>query len=183
MSKANKKNSEADKEVTVNEEAINEANSSQQEVVNEGVSEIEKLEAEKQELNDKLLRQMAEFDNFKKRTAKEKLELAGYARAECLKEILGVIDNFERALQYECGDSEFKKGIDMIFHQLEESLKAQGLEEIEALNVEFNPEVHNAINQVEDEAFGDNTVCNVLQKGYKLGDRVIRHAMVVVANP
>lgn len=146
-------------------------------------TELEKLQAENKELQDKLLRQYAEFDNYKKRTQKEKEELAGYAKAMCIQSILSVLDNFERALSCECQDAEFKKGMEMIFNQMQEALKAQGLEEIEALNQEFNPDLHNAISQVEDENFGENIVCNVYQKGYKVGDRVIRHAMVVVANP
>lgn len=158
-------------ETVENQEQSNEAN------------ELEKLQAENKELNEKMLRQFAEFDNYKKRTQKEKEELASYAKAMCLQGILSVVDNFERALGSECQDAEFKKGMDMIFAQMQEALKAQGLEEIEALNQEFKPDYHNAINQVEDENFGENTVCNVFQKGYKIGDRVIRHAMVVVANP
>ncbi len=177
MSKSNKNAVEENKTAT---------SQPQEEIVEETtqeITELEKLQAENSELNEKLLRQFAEFDNYKKRTTKEKEEIASYAKSICLKDILGVVDNFERALSTECKDEEFKKGMDMIFTQFIETLKAQGLEEIEALNQEFNPEFHNAINQVEDENFGENTVCNVFQKGYKLGDKVIRHAMVVVANP
>ena len=143
----------------------------------------EELVAKNAELNDQLLRRAAEFDNYRKRTAKEKEELTGFAKAMCVKQILGVIDNFERALAADCKDPDFKKGMDMIFHQLDEALRKLGVQEIEALNQTFDPEVHNAIKQVQDENFGENTVCQVLQKGYRLEDRVIRHSMVVVANP
>ncbi|WMJ22480.1 nucleotide exchange factor GrpE [Paludicola sp. MB14-C6] len=177
MAKAKQQNPEEVVEEVQAEETVE-----KQEPTNESV-ELEKLQEENKELNEKLLRQFAEFDNYKKRTQKEKEELSIYAKAMCLKGILSVVDNFERALDSECQDAEFKKGMEMIFTQMQEALKAQGLEEIEALNQEFNPEFHNAINQVEDENFGENTVCNVFQKGYKIGDRVIRHAMVVVANP
>lgn len=144
-------------------------------------SEMEVLLQQNKDLNEKLLRSFAEFDNFKKRTAKEKLELSTYAKSQCLVGILGVVDSFERALQFECKDEEFKKGMEMILTQLNESLKSQGIVEIEALNQVFDPELHNAINQVEDENFAPNTVCTVMQKGYQMNDKVIRHAMVIVA--
>lgn len=143
----------------------------------------ETLKAENEELKDQLLRKMAEFDNFKKRTLREKDELYNFAKANCVETILGVIDNFERALQTECSDENFKKGVEMIFQQFLNTLEKLGVEEIEALNQPFNPEYHNAVNQIEDENFEENTVCQVFQKGYKIGDKVVRHAMVVVANP
>lgn len=154
-----------------------------QEEQSEEITPEQKLQLENKELNDKLLRQMAEFDNYKKRTAKEKQELSGYTKSLCLQDFLNIIDNFERALTFESKDEDFKKGMEMILNQLNEAIKNQGVEEVEALGTEFNPEMHNAINQVEDENFGENTVCQVMQKGYKIGDRIIRHAMVVVANP
>lgn len=135
------------------------------------------------ELNERLLRQMAEFDNYKKRTQKEKEEMGAYARASCVKDFLGVLDNFERALEAQCKDEDYKKGMEMIFAQFEQTLQKLDVTEIAALNEVFNPDYHNAINQIEDESFGENTVCQVLQKGYKMGERVIRHAMVIVANP
>jgi len=145
--------------------------------------QVEALTAQNAELNDRLLRTAAEYDNFRKRTQKEKGELSSFTKAGCLKEILGVADNFERALSCECKDPDFKKGMDMIFTQLHTCLEKLGAKEIPALNEKFDPELHNAIKQVEDENFGENTVCEVLQKGYRLEDRIIRHAMVVVANP
>lgn len=145
--------------------------------------EKESLNQENEELKNKVLRQMAEFDNFKKRTAKEKTELYNVAKADTVESFLGIIDTFERALETETADEPFKQGVEMIFKQFHETLKKLGVEEIEAQGKPFNPELHNAINQVEDENFDENTVCQVFQKGYRLGDRVIRHAMVVVANP
>jgi molecular chaperone GrpE len=144
--------------------------------------ELNNLKAENEELKNKLLRQMAEFDNYKKRTAKEKDELYQYAKADCVEAILGVIDNFERALDTQCSDENFKKGVEMIFTQFQNTLEKLGVEEIKALGEPFDPQVHNAVSQVEDENFGENIVSQVFQKGYKLGDKVIRHAMVVVAN-
>ena len=98
-------------------------------------------------------------------------------------DFLSVIDNFERALNAETADENYKKGISMIFGQFNDILKKLGVEEIEALNMPFDPNLHHAVNQVEDENFGENTVCQVFQKGYKLNGKVVRCAMVAVANP
>lgn len=141
------------------------------------------LKRQNGELNDKLLRNYAEFDNYKKRTAKEKEELSGYAKGLCLKQLLEILDNFERALAVECSDAEFQKGVDMIFHQFQDRLRGLGVTEIEAEGTAFDPELHNAVSQVDDENFGDNIVSQVLQKGYLLDGKVLRHAMVIVANP
>lgn len=146
-------------------------------------SELEVLTKKNEELSDKYLRLFAEFDNYKKRTAKEKQETYSDATAKNVLEILPVIDNFERALATDSADAEFKRGVEMIFNQLCDVIKKLGVTEIEALGAEFNPEFHYAIKQVEDDTLGENTVCEVFQKGYMLGDKVVRHAMVVVANP
>ena len=98
-------------------------------------------------------------------------------------EVISVIDNFERAVAADCSDENYKKGVEMIYGQFLEVIKKLGVEEIDALGKEFDPNMHNAVSQVEDENFGENTVSQVYQKGYKLGDKVIRCAMVVVANP
>ena len=98
-------------------------------------------------------------------------------------EVLGVIDNFERAATAECSDENFKKGIDMIFKQYLTILEKLGVSEINAVGQPFDPNLHNAVSSCEDENLGENTVAAVLQKGYTLGKKVIRHAMVTVANP
>lgn len=175
-----KKEKELKKE-TASENTVEEA--VKDEPAEETNEELAALQKENEELKNKLLRQLAEFDNFKKRTSKEKDELYGYAKADCVEAVLGVLDNFERALQTDCADETFKQGVEMIFNQFSEALKKLGVEEIPAQGETFDPQVHNAVNQVEDENFGENTVCQVFQKGYKIGDRVIRHSMVVVANP
>lgn len=179
--KEKKRSAEAAEEIK--EEKVKSSDEPVAEETDELQKKMEELEAKNAELNEQLLRRAAEFDNYRKRTAKEKEELTGFAKAMCVKEILGVIDNFERALSFECKDPDFKKGMDMIFHQLDDTLHKLGVEEIEALNQTFDPELHNAIKQVQDENFGENTICQVLQKGYKMEDKVIRHSMVVVANP
>lgn len=132
---------------------------------------------------DKYLRLLAEYDNFRKRSLKERLDASADATAKAALEVISVIDNFERAMAAECSDEGYKKGVEMIYGQFTEVIKKLGVEEIEALGKEFDPNLHNAVSQVEDESFGENTVSQVYQKGYKLGDKVIRCAMVVVANP
>ena len=144
---------------------------------------MEQLKEELANMNENYLRQVAEFDNFRKRTAKEKQDTYSYALMKCITEFLPIMDNFERALACETQDIEYQKGIEMIYTQLTEMLKKLGVSEIEAEGKPFDPALHNAVSQKEDDSFGENIVCQVFQKGYQLGDKVIRHAMVVVANP
>ena len=144
---------------------------------------IEALEKQLAEEKDKYLRVVAEYDNFRRRSINDKMLAVADAQSKVIIEVLSVIYNFERALAAETSDENYKKGVEMIFNQYKGILEKLGVTEIEALNCPFDPNVHNAVNQVEDENFGENTVCQVFQKGYKLGDKVIRCAMVVVANP
>ncbi len=132
---------------------------------------------------DRYLRLLAEYDNFRKRSVQEKFNASADATAKAALEVISVIDNFERAVAAECSDENYKKGVEMIYDQFAGVIKKLGVEEIDALGKPFDPNLHNAVTQVEDENFGENTVSQVYQKGYKLGDKVIRHAMVVVANP
>ena len=144
----------------------------------------ELLEAQKkaEELNDRLLRTMAEYDNYRKRTQKEKESIYPDAISFAVQTMLPVIDNFEFALNSECTDENFKKGMEMIYAQMIESLKNLNVSEINPIGNPFDPEEHNAVMHVEDDTVEENTVVEVLRKGYKLGDRVIRFAMVKVAN-
>jgi len=135
-----------------------------------------------QEANEKYMRLFAEFDNFRKRTAKEKSETYQDAVAKTLLSLLPAIDSFELAMKSPCTDDAYRSGIEKIYSQMTDLLKKLGLEEIPSLNEPFDPKVHNAIRQVEDENFGESTVCEVYQKGYRLGDRIVRCAMVSVAN-
>lgn len=141
---------------------------------------IAALEAELKNEKDKYMRLFAEFDNFRKRTAKEKTEAYGDSAAKTIAEILPALDNFDRALDTPCSDENFKKGIEMIFTQLTDIFGKLGVTEIEALGQPFNPNLHNAIKQVESENGESDVICEVFQKGYKLGDRIIRHSMVAV---
>lgn len=149
----------------------------------EAAAKLEELQKQNTELSDKLLRQMAEFDNYRKRTTREKEEIGAVAKSKALTEMLPVLDNFERAMQTACADEEFKKGMELIFKSLSDALKKQGVEEIPAEGEPFNPDFHYAVTTIEDENLGSNTVAAVLQKGYRLGGKVLRHAMVSVANP
>lgn len=135
-----------------------------------------------QEANDKYLRLYAEFDNFRKRTAKEKTETYQDAVAKTVLELLPAIDSFERAMESPCTDDAYRSGMEKIYQQMKDCIGKLGVEEIPSLNEPFDPKVHNAIRQVENENFGESTVCEVYQKGYRLGSRIIRCAMVSVAN-
>ena len=143
---------------------------------------IDELTSQLAEANDKYLRLYAEYDNYRKRTTKEKMEAYGDATCRCIAEILPVIDSFERAIEAECTDESYKSGMQMIYTNFIDVLKKIGVTEMEALGNEFDPNLHNAIKKTEDENFGENTICEVFQKGYMFNDRVIRHAVVAVAN-
>ncbi len=143
------------------------------------------LKAEKEksdEYYEHLKRNMAEFDNFKKRISKEKDMMYNTITANVVSEILPVIDNFDKALNAETADESYKNGIAMIYNQIVETLGKLGVEEIEALNKTFDPNFHEAVMHIEDENYGEKEVTEVFRKGYKIGDKIIRHAMVKVAN-
>lgn len=151
--------------------------------IEEKQDECETLKKNLSEEKDKYMRLLAEYDNFRKRTAKEKSEIFSDATIKTINDILPIYDNFERALSTECGDENFKKGVEMIFNQFTEFFNKIGVETIDPLGEEFDPDIAQAVNQVEDENYGENVVSQVFQKGYKLGEKIIRYAMVVVANP
>ena len=138
------------------------------------------LEKQLQEEKDKYLRLYAEFQNYRNRTTKEKTEAYNNAIADCIKQILPVIDNFERALTQECADESYKSGMEMIFKNFMSILNKLGVKEIEALGKPFDPNVHHAIQQCESDEYESDMVCNVFQKGYTLNERLIRPDMVQV---
>ena len=144
--------------------------------------EIENLKAELEAKNDLLLRTAAEFDNFKKRTEREKLTVAEFAKAGLIKQLLPILDNIDRAALSEKGSEDYIKGIEMIVKQFEGVAGNLGIEEIAKVGDTFNPELHEAVMHIEDETVAENTITQVLQKGYKIGSTVIRPAMVQVAN-
>ena len=155
----------------------------QSDVTAELREEIKKLQAELEKQKDLDMRVRAEYDNFRKRTSREMREIAARAKAEAIAEILPIADNIDRALSVQEGsEADIRKGVEMIHTQIENAFQKLGIEAINEENVEFDPHLHNAVMHVEDEEAKANTVIQVLQKGYKVGSRVLRYAMVKVAN-
>ena len=137
-----------------------------------------------EDLTDRLKRQMAEFENFRKRTEKEKSTMYEMGARDMIEKILPVVDNFERGLSSvpDEGEKAFAEGMEMIYKQLMKVLEDIGVKPIEAVGQPFNPDFHNAVMHIEDESLGENVVAQELQKGYMYRDTVIRHSMVQVAN-
>ena len=138
-----------------------------------------------EELTDRLTRQMAEFDNFRKRTEKEKSQMYEVGAKDIIEKILPVIDNFERglaAVPEESKEDPFVEGMEKIYKQIMTTLEGVGVKPIEAVGQEFNPDFHNAVMHVEDEEAGENIITEEFQKGYMYHDSVVRHSMVKVAN-
>ncbi len=140
------------------------------------------LKAEMDALNDKYLRICAEYDNFRKRSQKEKDSLYGDVKAETLKKFLPVYDNLVRALAQSTEDEAYRRGVEMIMNQFNVTMEKLGVTEIECLGKKFDPAFHNAVMHIEDEEKGENEIVEVFQKGFMMGDKVIRFAMVKVAN-
>lgn len=145
------------------------------------VEENKKIINENDALKDRLARTVAEYDNFRKRTAKEKEGIYTDACEDVLKEMLPVLDNLERAISVDGTVDDLKKGVEMTIKQFKNALEKLNVEEIQA-DGEFDPHVHNAVMHIDDEQYGANQVAEVFQKGYKRGDKVLRHSMVKVAN-
>ena len=138
-----------------------------------------------EELTDRLTRQMAEFDNFRKRTDREKSQMYEIGAKDIIEKILPVVDDFERglhAVKEEEKENPFVQGMEMVYKKLMTTLEGVGVKPIEAVGTEFNPDFHNAVMHVEDENFGENIVAEEFQKGYMYRDSVVRHSMVKVAN-
>lgn len=141
-----------------------------------------KLEQQIEDLTDRLKRNMAEFDNFRKRTEKEKSSMYIIGAKDIIEKILPVVDNFERGLAQAPEDDPFAEGMQKIYKQFTTTMEGMGVEPIEAVGKEFNPDFHNAVMHVEDEELGENVVAEEFQKGYMYRDSVVRHSMVKVAN-
>ena len=177
-----KKNNTENNEILeeVKEEVVEEAPAE-----TENAEVVETIEKEKyDDLYDKHLRLMAEYDNFKKRTQKEKEENFDYAVANTIEKLLPVIDNLERAID-SIGENEkntFSEGVEMVYRQILEIFEKIGISSIEAVGKEFDPNIHNAVMHIEDEEAGANIVVEEFMKGYKYKDKVIRYSMVKVAN-
>ena len=146
-------------------------------------SKEEELQKQLDEKNDQLLRTLAEYDNFRKRSQREKEALYAECKASVINALLPVADNFDRIFANPDGTLEdYKKGVEMTFKQFSDVFKNLGIEAFGEVGEEFDPNFHNAVMHTEDDSVGENTITNVLVRGYKLGDKIIRPAMVAVAN-
>ena len=144
--------------------------------------ELEKLKKDMAELNDRYIRTLAEYDNFRKRSQREKDAVYANATSDTVTKLLPILDSFDRAANYECPDEQYKKGIDLIGTSVKEAFDSLGIKEIPALGEQFDPKFHNAVMHIDNPAYGENVITDVYRKGYTLGDKVIRCSMVVVAN-
>lgn len=183
---------ESEDQTDAEEETQSEAEENSQEPAEEGKKGLfnkkkkkDKKDEQIEELTDRLKRQMAEFENFRKRTEKEKSQMFSMGAKSIVEKVLPVIDNFERgllAVPEEAKEDAFVEGMNKIYKQLMTMLEEVGVKPIEAAGAEFNPEFHNAVMHIEDENLGENIVAEELQRGYMYHDTVVRHSMVKVAN-
>ena len=141
-----------------------------------------KTKVEQEDTMDRLKRLMAEFDNFKKRSSKEREMLYNTLLGDIISAFLPVIDNLEKAVSVETSDENFKQGVELVLKQFSDVLSSQGVQVIESVGKTFDPELHEAVSSIQDENLGEKEIKEEFRKGYKIGNKVIRHAMVVVAN-
>ncbi len=134
------------------------------------------------ELDDRYKRILAEFENFKKRSSKERDGLYNSILSDVVEVILPVVDNLENAAKAETADESYKQGVELVLRQFKDVLNAKGVEEIKAVGETFDPELHEAVSSIQDDSLGEKEIAQEYRKGYKIGSRVIRHSMVVVAN-
>lgn len=167
---------EAVEKETVAEETAEEKNADERDAI------IEELNKKLLDANDKYLRTVAEYDNFRKRSQKEKEAIFSDSKTDIIGKFLPVIDNFERAASAETDLESYKKGIEMTVNQLLDVFKSFGVEAYGEKGEDFDPNIHNGVMHVDDETLGENVISEVYMKGYKIGDKVIRHATVIVAN-
>ena len=143
---------------------------------------VDPKQQELDELNDRYKRVLAEFENFKKRSGKERETLYNSILSDLIGGFLPIMDNLENALKAETKDSEYKKGVEHVHKQFKDFLKSKGVEEIPAVGETFDPTLHEAVSSVQDDTKGEKEIVQEYRKGYKIGSKVIRHSMVVVAN-
>ena len=177
MPKKDKKEKE-----NVTEEVMEETAQVQEETPAEEVPEVNPFEEKYNAEHDAHLRLAAEYDNFRKRTIKEKEASYGNGKADAVAKMLPVYDNLERALNQETTDAAFKKGVEMTMAELVKIFTALGVEIFGNVGDQFDPNLHNAVMHIENEDLGENSISAVFQKGFKIGDKVVRFAMVQVAN-
>jgi molecular chaperone GrpE len=179
-------NLETQEQAEIIEESLETEKTAEGEVVDEAAEKVTKLEQQAAENFDKYQRCLAEFDNFRKRTAKEKASMYDDGVRDTVEKLLMVVDNLERAVAAQRGKAEendgFFKGVEMTLKQFQEVLHGLGVEEIKALGEQFDPNFHAAVAHEDDESYGENEIILEMLKGYKYKDKVIRHSMVKVAN-
>lgn len=135
-----------------------------------------------EEKEDRIKRLMAEFENFKKRSDKERTNLYNSVMGDVVTSLLPVLDNLEKAAKVETKDEQYKNGVEMVLNQFKDVLKANGVKEIETVGKKFDPSIHEAVSLVQDENLGEKEIKEEFRKGYMIGDKVLRHSLVVVAN-
>lgn len=190
--KENQKEGSEEIEINPEENITEQQNESQQKTSNEEnlsidevIKEFEKAQEMVLDFKDKYLRVAAEYDNFRRRTGKERDKLYSDAVSSTTEVFLPVLDTLEKAVELEVTDDsvqKYKEGIEMVLRQFKNAFETLGITEIPAENEEFNPDLHNAIMHVDDETLGKNVIVQVFQKGYRKGERIIRHSLVSVAN-
>jgi len=153
-----------------------------QEEVKQEKTELELKQEELDEITDRYKRVLAEFENYKKRSSKERENLYNSILADVVESILPVLDNLESAAKVETEDENYKKGVEMVLQQFRIVLGSKGVEEIKTVGETFDPELHEAVSSIQDEKLGEKEIAEEYRKGYKIGTKVIRHSMVVVAN-
>ena len=179
---AEKENEELRKEESNQTEKNQQENNAEKK---ENLSEKDLLKQKQEELDDitdRYKRILAEFENHKKRSQKEREGLYNMVLADVVESMLPILDNLENAAKVETKDEEYKKGIELVLKQFQDTLKSKGIEEIKALGETFDPELHEAVSSVQDDTKGEKEIVQEYRKGYKIGTKVIRHSMVVVAN-
>lgn len=149
---------------------------------NEKLEDVNKLKEEYQELDDRYKRMFAEFENYKKRSQKEKESIYGMITGDVVASMLPVMDNLQKAAEAKTEDTGYQDGVKLVYRQFSEALKGLGLEEIETVGKRFDPEFHEAVSHIQDETKGEQEIVQEYRKGYKIGNKVVRHSMVIVAN-
>lgn len=160
-------------------------NLEKEEIKNEEETEKNQLQEKQEELDeitDRYKRILAEFENHKKRSQKEREGLYNSILGDIVEVILPILDNLENAVKVETSDENYKKGVELVLKQFQDVLKSKGVEEIKALGETFDPEVHEAVSSIQDDTKGEKEIVQEYRKGYRIGSKIVRHSMVVVAN-
>lgn len=181
----------AEKENILNEKDLNEKeenketkqeNNQNEKENSQTKNELKQKQQELEDITDRYKRVLAEFENHKKRSQRERENLYNMILSDVVEAILPILDNLENAVKVETKDEEYKKGIELVLKQFQDTLKAKGIEEIKAVGEIFDPELHEAVSSVQDDTKKEKEIVQEYRKGYKIGTKVIRHSMVVVAN-